>query len=101
MGFLFMYAFAYASILSQQPACDTLSPEDIKHDEHVRTSIQVVTRAYEEKYLREPLKKERACIMAEQCQGLVMKNIFVAALLMAVPAGFAQSDNQYTYKILL
>lgn len=64
------YDFPYVRALLQQPACDTLSPEDIKHDEHVRTSIQVVTRAYEEKYLREPLKKERACIMGEQCQGL-------------------------------
>ena len=64
------YDFPYVRALLQQPACDTLSPEDIKHDEHVRTTIQVVTRAYEEKYLREPLKKERACIMGDQCQGL-------------------------------
>jgi len=64
------YDFPYVRALLQQPACDTLSPEDIKHDEHVRTTIQVVTRSYEEKYLREPMQKERACIMGDQCQGL-------------------------------
>jgi hypothetical protein len=36
------YDFPFVRALLQQPACDTLSPEDIKHKEHVRTSIQVV-----------------------------------------------------------
>jgi len=75
------YDFPYVRALIQQKPCDTLSPEDIKHKEHVRTSIQVVTRAYEEQYLREPTGKERPCIMGDQCQGLhlphVTENAFV------------------------
>jgi hypothetical protein len=75
------YDFPYVRALLQQKACDTLSPEDIKHNEHVRTSIQVVTRAYEEKYLSEPTGKQRACILGDQCQGLhlpyVTENAFV------------------------
>jgi hypothetical protein len=75
------YDFPYVRALLQQAACDTLSPEDIKHKEHVRVSIQVVTRAYEEKYLCEPTGKQRACILGDQCQGLhlpyVTSNAFV------------------------
>lgn len=75
------YDFPYVRALIQQNACDTLSPEDIKHKEHVRTSIQVVTRAYEEQYLCEPTGKERPCIMGDQCQGMhlphVTENAFV------------------------
>jgi len=75
------YDFPYVRALLQQEPCDTLSPEDIKHKQHVCTSIQVVSRAYEEKYLREPIGKERACIMSDQCQGLhlpyVTENAFI------------------------
>ena len=75
------YDFPYVRALIQQKPCDTLSPEDIKHKEHVRCTIQVVTRAYEEKYLREPTGKERSCIMGDQCQGMhlphVNENAFV------------------------
>ena len=75
------YDFPYVRALLQQEPCDTLSPEDIKHKEQVCTSIQVVSRAYEEKYLREPIGKERACIMCDQCQGLhlpyVTENAFI------------------------
>ena len=35
------YDFPYVRALIQQKPCDTLSPEDIKHKEHVRVSIQV------------------------------------------------------------
>jgi len=69
------YDFPYVRALIQQKPCDTLSPEDIKHKEHVRVSIQVVTRAYEEKYLREPVGKERPCIMGDQCQGMQLPHI--------------------------
>jgi len=75
------YDFPYVRALIQQKPCDTLSPEDIKHKDHVRVSIQVVTRAYEEQYLREPVGKERPCIMGDQCQGMhlphVSENAFV------------------------
>lgn len=75
------YDFPYVRALIQQKPCDTLSPEDIKHKEHVRCTIQVVTRAYEENYLREPTGKERSCIMGDQCQGMhlphVNENAFV------------------------
>ena len=75
------YDFPYVRALLQQKPADTLSPEDIKHQETVRASIQVVTRAYEEQYLRESVGKERPCIMGDQCQGLqlphVTENAFV------------------------
>jgi len=75
------YDFPYVRALLQQNPCDTLSPEDIKHKEHLRCSIQVVTRSYEDEYLREPLRKERPCIMGDQCQGMhlphVTENAFV------------------------
>lgn len=75
------YDFPYVRALLQQAPCDTLSPEDIKNKEHVCSSIQVVSRAYEEKYLREPIGKERSCIMSDQCQGLhlpyVTDNAFI------------------------
>lgn len=69
------YDFPYVRALLQQPPCDTLSPEEIKHKEHVRVSIQVVRRAYEEGYLREPIGKERPCIMGDQCQGLQLPHV--------------------------
>lgn len=69
------YDFPYVRALLQQPPCDTLSPEDIKHKEHVRVSIQVVRRAYEEGYLREPIGKERPCIMGDQCQGMHLPHV--------------------------
>jgi hypothetical protein len=69
------YDFPYVRALIQQKPCDTLSPEDIKHKEHVRVSIQVVTRAYEENYLREPTGKERSCIMGDQCQGMHLPHV--------------------------
>lgn len=75
------YDFPYVRALIQQKPCDTLSPEDIKHKEHVRVSIQVVTRAYEEQYLCEPVGKQRPCIMGDQCQGMhlphVIENAFI------------------------
>lgn len=69
------YDFPYVRALLQQDPVDTLSPEEIKHKEHVRTSIQVVTRAYEEQYLREPRGKERACIMGDLCQGMHLPQV--------------------------
>lgn len=75
------YDFPYVRALIHQKPCDTLSPEDIKHKDIVRSSIQVMTRAYEEEYLREPVGKERPCIMGDQCQGMqlphVTENAFV------------------------
>lgn len=69
------YDFPYVRALLQQAPCDTLSPEDIKHKDHVRTSIQVVTRKYEEQYLREPVGKDRPCIMGDQCQGMHLPHV--------------------------
>jgi len=69
------YDFPYVRALVHQKPCDTLSPEDIKHKDIVRSSIQVMTRAYEEKYLREPVGKERPCIMGDQCQGMHLPHV--------------------------
>jgi hypothetical protein len=75
------YDFPFVRALIHQKPCETLSPEDIKHNDVVRSSIQVMPRAYEEKFLREPVGKERPCIMGDQCQGMqlphVTENAFV------------------------
>jgi hypothetical protein len=69
------YDFPYIRALLQQPPQDTLSPEDTRHKEQARSSIEVVTRAYEEKFLREPIEDERACVMNENCQGNKLPHI--------------------------
>ena len=69
------YDFPYIRALLQQPPQDTLSPEDTRHKEQARSSIEVVTRAYEEKFLREPIGDERACVMNENCQGNQLPHI--------------------------
>tara|TARA_A100001015_G_C15030712_1_gene733069 strand:- start:1163 stop:2077 length:915 start_codon:yes stop_codon:yes gene_type:complete len=69
------YDFPYIRALLQQPPQDTLSPEDTRHKEQARSSIEVVTRAYEEKFLREPIGEERACVMNENCQGNQLPHI--------------------------
>ena len=69
------YDFPYIRALLQQPPQDTLSPEDTRHKEQARSSIEVVTRAYEEKFLREPIEDERSCVMNENCQGNQLPHI--------------------------
>ena len=76
------YDFPYVRALIQQNPCDTLSPEDIKHKKHVRVSIQVVTRAYEEQYLCEPVGKQRPCIMGDQCQGMHLPHVTANAFIL-------------------
>ena len=48
---------------------DTLSPEETRHKEAIRANIEVVSREYEEEFLREPLGTERPCVMGDNCQG--------------------------------
>ena len=68
------YDFPYIRIVTAATS-DTLSPEDTRHKEQARSSIEVVTRAYEEKFLREPIGEERACVMNENCQGNQLPHI--------------------------
>ena len=63
------YDFPFIRSLIQQAPCDTLSPEDTRHKEQIRENIEVVTREYEEEFLREPLNNERPCVMGDNCQG--------------------------------
>ena len=69
------YDFPYIRSLLQTAPQDTLSPEDTRHKEQARSSIEVVTRSYEEKYLREPIGNERSCVMNENCQGMMLNHI--------------------------
>tara|TARA_E500000331_G_scaffold280358_1_gene273585 strand:- start:86 stop:1021 length:936 start_codon:yes stop_codon:yes gene_type:complete len=69
------YDFPYIRSMVQQAPQDTLSPEDTRHKETARAKIEVVTREYEEKNLREPVGDERPCIMAENCQGMQLPHV--------------------------
>ena len=69
------YDFPFIRSMVQQAPQDTLSPEDTRHKETARANIEVVTREYEEKNLREPVGDERPCIMAENCQGMKLQHI--------------------------
>ena len=64
------YDFPFIRGMVQIAPQDTLSPEDTRHKETARAKIEVVTREYEEKFLREPVGDERPCIMQENCQGM-------------------------------
>ena len=63
------YDFPYIRALIQQAPRDTLSPEETRHKEAIRANIEVVSREYEEEFLREPLGTERPCVMGDNCQG--------------------------------
>ena len=69
------YDFPFIRHMVQQHPQDTLSPEDTRHKETARANIEVVTREYEEKALREPVGDERECIMGENCQGMQLPHV--------------------------
>ena len=69
------YDFPFIRALLQMAPQDTLSPEDTRHKETARSTIEVVTREYEQRYLREPVNDERACIMGENCQGMQLHHV--------------------------
>ena len=69
------YDFPFIRALIQQAPQDTLSPEDTRHKETARSTIEVVTREYEQRYLREPVGEERPCIMGDMCQGMQLPHV--------------------------
>lgn len=69
------YDFPFIRALLQVAPQDTLSPEDTRHKETARSTIEVVTRDYEQRYLREPVGNERQCIMGELCQGMQLPHV--------------------------
>ena len=69
------YDFPFIRAILQLAPQDTLSPEDTRHKETARSTIEVVTREYEQRYLREPINDERPCIMCEKCQGMQLPHI--------------------------
>lgn len=69
------YDFPFIRALIQLAPQDTLSPEDTRHKETARSTIEIVTRDYEQGYLREPVQDERPCIMGENCQGMQLPHI--------------------------
>ena len=65
------YDFPFIREMLQEAPSDSLLPLDMcTHAKDMREFVQVVPRAYENEYLREPLKKERCCAMDEKCEGL-------------------------------
>jgi hypothetical protein len=69
------YDFPFIRALIQIAPQDTLSPENTRHKETARSTIEIVTREYEKRYLREPVGDERPCILAENCQGMQLPHI--------------------------
>lgn len=69
------YDFPFIRAILQLAPQDTLSPEDTRHKETARSTIEVVTRKYEQRYLREPINDERPCIMCDKCQGMQLPHI--------------------------
>ena len=69
------YDFPFIRMMVQQHPQDTLSPEDTRHKETARANIEVITREFEEKALREPVGDERPCIMGENCQGMQLPHV--------------------------
>lgn len=67
--------------LLQQAPQETLSPETARHKDVERAKTEVVPRAYEERYLCEPVGNQRPCVMNDQCQGMqlphIVENAFV------------------------
>lgn len=70
------YDFPYVRALIQSEPHETLSPEDVRRINHFDgASVEVVPRAYEEKYLREPQKNERRCALDSQCEGVNIPHV--------------------------
>ncbi len=69
------YDFPFIRSMVQQAPQDTLSPEDTRHKETARATIEVVTREYEERYMREVNGDERQCIMGANCQGMQLPHV--------------------------
>jgi len=69
------YDFPFIRSMVQQSPQDTLSPEDTRHKETARATIEVVTREYEERYMREINGDERQCIMGCNCQGMQLPHV--------------------------
>ena len=69
------YDFPFIRSLLQMAPEDTLSPEDTRHKETARSTIEVVPRKYEQRYMREPIGDERSCVMGENCQGMQLPHV--------------------------
>lgn len=48
---------------------DSMAPSGMENKEQSRRNTEVVERAYEESFLREPINNERACALAGVCEG--------------------------------
>jgi len=65
------YDFPFIRDMLQEAPSDSLLPLDMcTHAKDMREFVQVVPRAYEQEYLREPLKNDRPCAMDDDCEGL-------------------------------
>lgn len=63
-----LYPFVRA--LVQVPRVDTFDIHRMNNRDKLRSTLQVLTRSYEESYLREPLGNERPCVNGCECEGL-------------------------------
>lgn len=63
------YDFPFIRQLLQQAPVNAMAPSEIPQGDKIRACVEVVHRAYEERFMREPLNDERACAAGEFCEG--------------------------------
>ena len=64
------YDFPFVRALIQREPSETFDINKFNERDTLRSSIQTVTREYENKYLREPIGTERQCLLDGNCEGL-------------------------------
>ena len=67
------YDFPFVRRLLQRIPIETLTVDDVIKKEQKFQTIEAVTRAYENEYLREPVGDERPCVFGFNCQGLTIE----------------------------
>lgn len=66
------FDFPFVRRLLQRLPIETLSVDEVVQREEKYQKIEAVPRAYEEKYLREPIHDERPCVFGFNCQGMAI-----------------------------
>jgi len=63
------YDFPFIKELLQSDPVDSMPPCDMQKRDYHRKETEVVSRAYEEKFLREAINNERVCALGDDCEG--------------------------------
>lgn len=68
------FDFPFVRRLLQRLPIETLCVDEVIKRETKFQKLEVVSRAYEEKYLREPINDERPCVFGFSCQGMSIQH---------------------------